>query len=159
MTLDNSEKEFWQDMVSAYLKYVEKSGEFFQTKLDRIKILREGIQRGDIAAVLDLASGLNVSELIKLLPELVYLSTAPGHACKAREVILSLPHDWLLLNVEEAAESIVSTSDGEDFRRLFELYLEIDRNLAVKLTKRVLNHSDEYIRGIGQDFVEILSNS
>jgi hypothetical protein len=159
MTLDKSEEKFWQDMISAYMKYVEKSGEFFQSKLDRIKILREGIQRGDTPVVLDLASGLDVSELIQLLPELVYISTAPGYARKAREIILSMPHEWLLLNLEEVAESIMTTNDEEDFRRLFELYLEIDRELAVKLTNRILNHADEYIREIGHEFVEILSNS
>jgi hypothetical protein len=159
MTLDKSEEKFWQDMISAYMKYVEKSGEFFQSKLDRIKILREGLQRGDIPVVLDLASGLDVSELIQLLPELIYISTAPGYARKAREIILSIPKEWLLLNVEEAAESIMKTNDEEDFRRLFELYLEIDRELAVKLTARILNHSDEYIREIGQDLAKILSSS
>jgi hypothetical protein len=159
MTLEKSEEEFWQHMLSAYMKYVEKSGEFFQSNLDRVKILREGFQRGDTPVVLDLASGLDVSELIQLLPELLYISTAPGYARKAREIILSMPQEWLLLNVEEAAESIMKANDEEDFRRLFELYLEIDHELAEKFSERVLNHSDEYIRDIGQDFVKILSNS
>jgi hypothetical protein len=159
MTLNESEQEFWQDVVDAYLKYVEKSGEFFQAKLDRIKLLREGLRRGNTAAVLDLTSGLDVSETIQLLPELIYLSTAPGYARKAREIILSMPYKWLLLNVEKAAEPIMSSNDEEDFRRLFELYLEINRELAEKFTERVLDHSDEYIREIGQDFLEILSSN
>jgi hypothetical protein len=152
--LDKNEEILWQNLINAFLRNVEASSAFFAPGVDRVKLVRQGFRRGNIAATLSIASRLESSELVELLPELVNMSTAQGYARKAREIILSLPHDRLIVSIEEAAEPILLFNDEVDLRQIFHLYLEIDRALAVKLVKRAINHSDEYIREVGQELLE-----
>ena len=156
---DENEEMLWQNLVKAFLRYVEASSAFFAPGVDRVKLLRQGFRRGEIVAALTFATRLESSELIELLPELVKMSTAHAHARKAREIILSLPHDRLITSIEEVAEPILQSDDEFDIRQIFQLYLEIDRGLAVKLAKKVANHSDEYLREVGQEFLEQLSKT
>lgn len=146
-------------IVHTYLQYVAISSEFLTSKIDRLKLLREGLRRGDIAVTLTLASSLNLSELSQLLPELVLFSTSHGYARKARELILSLPKEWLLEHIESISEPILQANEEEDFWRILELYFEIDPQLTENLAKRAINHSDEYIREAGQYFWGKLSTN
>jgi hypothetical protein len=157
--LTEEEKLLWQRLVEAFLQFANVSAVFFAPGVDRVKLLREGFRYGDIATTMYLASYLSVSELKLLLPELVYVATAPGYAARVRKIILSLPLDWLLANIEETCEPILYSDDEEDFRRIFELYMEIDRELASRLAERAINHADELIREVGQDFLETLSST
>ena len=157
--LDENEEILWQDLIKDFFKFAETSRAFFKPEVDRVKLLREGFRRGEIAAALHLTSSLESAELSDLLPELVYISTAHGYARKTREIILSLPHDWLITHIEEVAEPILQSSDEFDFRQIFQLYLEVDRAMAARLAEKAINHSDEYIREVGRDFLEILSKT
>ena len=51
-------------------------------------------------------------------------------------------------------------ADGtdEEYRRLLELYINIDDHLTEKLVKRALQHEDEDIREAGEDFQNYLKN-
>ena len=108
---DENEEMLWQNLVKAFLRYVEASSAFLAPGVDRVKLLRQGFGRGDIVAALTFATRLESSELIELLPELVKMSTAHAHARKAREIILSLPHDRLITSIEEVAEPILQSDD------------------------------------------------
>lgn len=157
LSLDENEEIVWQNLVNAFFSYVEASGVFFKPEVDHVKLLREGFRRGDIAVALDIASSLDSSKVSELLPELVNMSTAHGYALRAREIILSLPHNWLITCIEEVAEPILQSGDDFEFRQIFQLYLEIDRTLAVKLGEKAINGSDEYIREVGKELLEQIS--
>ncbi len=95
--------------------------------------------------------------------ELVDLASV-GHSDieLVREVSLSLPKEFLLANFGRSAYPVLinATQDAyEEYRRLLELYLEIDPDLTHGLAIRELQSDDEDILKAGKDFLELLDNS
>jgi len=74
----------------------------------------------------------------------------------ARELILTLPHEWLLANIEEQAEKLLTNNDDEDYRGLFLLYRQLDPRLARKLAERAMASPNPEIKEIGEYFMEML---
>lgn len=73
-----------------------------------------------------------------------------------RQGILSLPKTWLLENIEKIAEPLLKNGTDEEYRRLLELYIQIDRELTERLAKRA-QHEDSDIREVGEDFHNYLN--
>ena len=80
-------------------------------------------------------------------------------ASTARELILKLPHEWLLENIEARADKLLSANDLLDYQGLFVLYKEIDIELAKRLAERALANPDPEIKEAGEDFCEVLGIS
>ncbi|WP_254174517.1 hypothetical protein [Planktothrix pseudagardhii] len=59
-------------------------------------------------------------------------------------------------NIENAAEEVLADGTDEEYRRLLELYINIDDHLTERLVKRALSHEDEDIREAGEDFQKYL---
>jgi hypothetical protein len=78
-----------------------------------------------------------------------------GHAdiglCRA--VIKSLPRAWLIEHVEAAAEPILRRGEDEEaYRRLAELYCDIDEGLVHRLVQRAARSSNAFVREVADDF-------
>lgn len=68
-----------------------------------------------------------------------------------RREIRTLPREWVLANIETAAEFqlMLPRADGSDeFRLLHQLYLTIDRELADRLADRGRGHQSEVVRSL-----------
>ena len=99
-----------------------------------------------------------IEERQSLLEALVDLaSVAHSDIELVRQAILSLPKTWLLENLEKSAELLLKNGTDEEYRRLLELYFEIDNSLTERLAKRALQHDDPDIREAGEDFQNYLN--
>jgi hypothetical protein len=67
-------------------------------------------------------------------------------------VIISFDKTWLLDNIETQAESVLEDGTDEEYRRLLELYIQLDNGLAQKLVAKALQHPDIDIQEVGADF-------
>jgi hypothetical protein len=83
-------------------------------------------------------------------------SFSHGSIQAVRKLILSLPRDWVLSRIEEVAEPILRSGDYDEYRRLLELYFELDRELASRLAARARAQEDEDVREAGEDFLDRL---
>lgn len=79
-----------------------------------------------------------------------------GETGKARELVLSLPHEWLLNNIEASAESLLQYESYEEYWGLLQIYTELDKELGLKLAHRAASHPNEDIRDAGEHYLEIL---
>ncbi|MCI0422355.1 MAG: hypothetical protein L0312_24560 [Acidobacteria bacterium] len=105
---------------------------------------------------LQIASQLQVEEIKQLLPQLVAVAThVCGDIVRARELLLALPHSWLLENIESAAEPLLAVGDYEDYFRFIELYELIDKELANRLARRAAESTNPEIRAAGEEFLGI----
>jgi hypothetical protein len=90
----------------------------------------------------------------EFLPDLLDLASFLGpHTFRAREIILSFPRDWLLANIASAVAPVLQRGGDEEYRRIIELFLMIDNELARKLVLRATTHEDAEVRAVGRDFL------
>ncbi len=64
---------------------------------------------------------------------------------KGREVIFSMPREWVLEHIEGVANEILNLTDEWHYTRLLEVYKNLDHNLYEKLIKHGLKSSNQEI--------------
>jgi hypothetical protein len=103
---------------------------------------------------LEAAAMLPIEERKELLPDLVAVASYAGaHLVRARQLILSLPIDWLIQNIEAASEPLLEYGDAEEFRRILELYSQLQPALTARLAERASTHTNPEVRSAGEDFM------
>jgi hypothetical protein len=107
------------------------------------------------AAALDLLWYIPQQEKQELLPELLLLASFQNGCIQlVRAHIRVMSRAWLLTHIEVFSEEILATAvDDEPYRRLLELYQEIDVELMHRLARRAQGHPDEHVREVGNDFL------
>jgi hypothetical protein len=65
-----------------------------------------------------------------------------------------IPKGWLVLNIEGAAESILTEGGEWEYRRLLEFYLWRDDKLFQRLINRGLQSGDPDVREAAEDMIE-----
>jgi hypothetical protein len=71
---------------------------------------------------------------------------------RGRREILSMPGDEVLGNIESVPEDSLPLGDEWEFRRLLELYEQLDRVLLKRLVERGLQSQNPEIREASEDF-------
>jgi hypothetical protein len=122
---------------------------------DKIELVRAALYHPDKrVAALRVIENMSVEEKQQLFYELLEVACySHGLTHFARELILSLPHDWLVENIEQYAEPILRREDYEEYRGILAIYSEIDKDLTRKLAERAIKHDDLDIREAGEDFL------
>ena len=148
------DQQLWQQFVNQANAYNQSRQVFFQQCKDRIKIIREALHHPSQRRVaLLFFEYLNETERQDLFDDLIDLASV-GHSDieLVRQVILSFPQSYLLAQIESSAEIVLENGTDEEYRRLLELYLEIDISLVRRLIDRALKSSDPDIYEVGEDF-------
>jgi hypothetical protein len=140
---------FWQKEIS----YLQTRQNFLYHCIDKMTVLKKALQNpSERGTALRLLEYLDVEERQMLFNDLVDLaSVAHSDIALVRQVILSLPKDWLLANIEASTEPLLENGTYEEYRRLLELYIDIDLSVGQRLVKRALEHEDPDIREVGED--------
>jgi hypothetical protein len=148
------DQQLWQKFVNQANAYDQSRQIFFQQCKDRIKIIKTALHHPNQRRVaLMFFEYLNETERQGLFDDLIDLASV-GHSDieLVRQVMLSFPHNYLLTQIEASAEIVLENGTDEEYRRLLELYLEIDISLVRRLIDRALKSSDPDIYEVGEDF-------
>jgi hypothetical protein len=122
---------------------------------DRVSLLRKAIHGPDKILALMLMPILKQEELMSLFSDLVYFASfTHGSLTYVRNVIKSLPRKWVVENIEEVADSYLTNNDYEPYRRLLELFFEIDENITQRLANKASASTNFDIREAGEDFIK-----
>lgn len=165
-TASSPMQPLWQNVVSAEAAMRESLQAFLHAGSgDRAAVVRKGLRQPgpERAAAMRVLPYLLFEEREELFPDLVELaSTAHGGIQTVRDAIRSLPRDWVLAHIEEAAEPLLKAATAaygfEEYRRILELYHQLgDRDLTRRLAERALAHEDEDVREAGQDALDGLA--
>ena len=76
-----------------------------------------------------------------------------------RAGLLAIPRDWLLQNIEEAAEPLLVSDDDWEYRRLIEFYWEFSEGLVRRLAVRGLDSGNPEIKEAAEDFLRALETT
>lgn len=154
------DQQLWQQFVNQANAYDQSRQVFFQQCKNRIKIIKIALHHPNQRRVaLLFFEYLNETERQGLFDDLIDLASV-GHSDieLVRQVILSFPQSYLLAQIESSAKIVLESGTDEEYRRLLELYLEIDISLVKRLTDRALKSSDPDISEVGEDFQNYLIN-
>lgn len=161
MPLVSQDLTLWQELVDQAHAYQQANQAFFQNCQDRLAIIKKALHHPtQRKTALDFCGYLTLEERQSLLDDLVELASV-GHSDieQVRQIILSLPQDWLLNNIENSANQVLEKATDEEYRRLLELYVKIHISITRKLIKQALNSDDPDIHEVGQDFDDYLKKT
>lgn len=172
MNTDIAQKDdiAWQRYVKAYRELVETGHSsdwdasveaFLAEDVNRIPFLQRlnsGAHWERLAALYILPK-IAADELQIIFREIIYLAAYTiGKASFIRSVIYSMPRDWVVANIERFAEEhLVPSKDTgtySEYRRLLELYSEIDAEMTIRLANRAIQNTDLDIREAGEEFLD-----
>lgn len=144
----------WNELVTKEMIYIQERQNFLNTCENKVEIIRHALhkptERGTALKLLEYCDLEDIKMLFNDLLELVSVAHSDIELC--RKIIFLLPQNWLLENIEKSAERLLNEGTDEEYRRLLELYLEIDLNLTKRLAQKALENEDEDIIEVGEDF-------
>ncbi len=143
----------WHQLIDQEKAYLETRKNFLNSS-SKVELIKRALQNpSERATALKVISYLTNIERQSLFDELIKL-VAVGHSDiqVVRNVILSFDKLWLLNNIETQAESVLNNATDEEYRRLLELYIQLDNQLSQKLVTKALQHPDIDIQEVGADF-------
>jgi hypothetical protein len=152
--------QLWRKLVEREISYIQTRQDFLNDSTDKVALIKKAFQNpSERGTALRLIEYLKLEERQNLFNELVDLASVSHSDIElCRKGILSFPKTWLLANIEKSAESLLQDGTDEEYRRLLELYIDIDRALTQRLARRALAHADPDIREAGEDFQNYLNN-
>jgi hypothetical protein len=89
------------------------------------------------------------------LKAVVSLACQPSYVPKimrGRAEVLAMPRAWVLTHIEQAAYETLNLTDEWEYRRLLELFQQLDNSLVQRLVAHGLNSPDADIREAAEDF-------
>ena len=150
----------WHQLINQERDYLITRQTFLNSYTDKVNLFKNALQNPtERTTVLHLFTDLTLEERQSLFDELIKLASV-GHSDieLVRNVILSFDKTWILNNIEKSAESILNNGTDEEYRRLLELYINIDQDLTKRLVKQALETDDPDIYEVGEDFQNYLKN-
>src|SRR5258708_25539491 len=98
----SDEEEVWQGLVQSKAQYLQASRGFFREGTDRVGMVRRGLHGGgiEVLTALGMVPYLKVSERLQLFDELVRLSFSQRHGSYIRQIVSTLPREWVLEHIE-----------------------------------------------------------
>jgi hypothetical protein len=153
MSSASDDDRLWREVHAAESAFIRARVAFVRGAHDPTSVLRRALgrppERGTALRVLEL---LPESFSRPLLDTLV-ASASVGHADVGlvRSVIGRIDRAWLLGEIEAHVRTQLATGGEEEYRRLAELYEELDETLWRQHLDRCAVHADPAIREIAED--------
>ncbi len=159
MSSSDELRDLWMRFVEAERSFTSQRMMLLRRVTELTPILVQALNKPrERSAALNIVEYVGDEEKKHVFDSLLMLaSNVHGHTEKSREFLLSLPKQWVLENIEARAEPILQHATQEEYRGLFELYLQLEQGLARRLAERALKHPDSEVREAGEEFIERLA--
>ncbi len=160
-SIDARDVELWNRVVKTEGAFIQARMSLFSEAKAMIELVRQALHRPtERATALGIAKLLSAQQRQALFPDLLSLASV-GHGLTgaSRDIILSLPRDWVLSAIDKTAEPILEQGGYEEYQRLLELYSELDRDIALRLAQQAVTHPNPEVQETGRDFLRKLRDS
>ncbi len=145
--------DIWHQLIHQEKAYL-KTQKTFLSSPSRVQLIRKALENpSERVTALKIISYLTSEERQSLFDVLIKLASV-GHSDieLVRHAIILFDKKWLLDKIEAQAESVLADGTDEEYRRLLELYIQIDDGLTQKLVNKALLHPDIDVQEVGEDF-------
>jgi hypothetical protein len=145
----------WDSVRDEFVRGVAAPADFFRPGVDRVALIRRALKLpggNNRAAAVALLRKMPPQEQQLLFPELIQLArSAHGSIGAVREIILSLPREWVLQRIDAEVEPILRNEEYDDYWMFLELYEKLDPVRAVNLARRAAGSANAAIRDLGSE--------
>ena len=147
--LSPTDDDLWRDLVEKEMAYLIAHRAFLVGAKNRTAVVRNALRGRDRHTALGVVRFLTEDERKELFETLVFLaSSAHGSIGAVRDLVLSLPREWVLSNIEREAEPYLRDGTYDEYRRFLELYEELDPDMTQRLARlRFRPYRPRYPRG------------
>ena len=152
--------DIWHQLIDQEKAYLETRNNFLNSP-SKVELIKKALQNpSERATALKVINYLATEERQSLFDELINLVSV-GHSdiTLVRNTVLSFDKKWLLDHIETQAESVLENGADEEYRRLLELYIQLDDGLTQRLVAKALQHPDIDIQEVGEDFENYLKTN
>ncbi|MEM9776438.1 MAG: hypothetical protein AAF902_17810 [Chloroflexota bacterium] len=150
----------WNDTFEAWKSYIEARNNLFLKYANELEVLiRHGYSTKANDEIhlryfaLDVLKHSSDEQKIQFLPLLISDVSSPKYSTIAREIILSLPQNYLMENIERESEFVLKNDDFLDWVNILSLFEDIHPVIAVRLAKRMVNHSNADLIEWGNEYL------
>lgn len=91
---------------------------------------------------------------IQFLLSLACQASNSANITLGRSGLKSIPRSWLLSNIEREAQLLLNMDDEWEFRRLAEVYFELDIDLAKELARLGVESKNEEVVEAAEDLLD-----
>jgi len=144
----------WNNLKREFHGYMQSRWNFVKNP-SSVEVIKNAFSSPEERALaLDLVAAYPESDRVIFFGQLISLASyVNGFTESSHNLILGLPHDWVMRNIEAAIDELLADGGYEEYRCLLELCCKLDRELMRKFAQRALNSPDEDIREAGTDFL------
>ena len=159
--LTENDITLWHMFCKAEMDFLAARWELLSRCTDTKSVIKQALNSpSDRYSALQLLLYLDFQRRLPFFDDLVSLASVDHSDMElVWNVILSLPKDFLLANIEKSAETVLSNATQDayvEYRCLLGLYFKIDYQLTYRLAQRALQSEDEDVREAGEDYMELL---
>lgn len=145
----------WDRLAAAHRAFIEARTALLADPAPVVELVRSALNRpSERSLAIDVTRHLSEDDQKKLFPDLLALSCyAHGLSDEAADILMSMPRDWVIHNIETHEEAILRNATYEEYRMLIRIYDRICPTLAKRLAERAAQSDDEDIREAGEDYL------
>lgn len=99
------------------------------------------------------------SMAVQFLLALACQASSAANITLGRGGLKSIPRSWLLANIEREAQLLLDMDDEWEYRRLAEVYFELDIDLARKLAQLGLNSKNDEVVEAAADLLDWITEA
>ena len=119
-----------------------------------LALVKQGLESArDAHLAFQMAKALTEEEKLTLLPILLGWCSSMKYSKEARDLILHMPREYLLENIEVAVEPTLAQNDFLDWVNILSLFADLDLAVAHRQANKMLAHSDSELREWGEEFL------
>lgn len=155
---NKSNKNLWQEYELAHLNLWNISKKLQEEK-NKIATIHYGFKNGNVSVAINALHDLKGEDLISFFDILINMVISLKFGDSIHDLILRMPRDWVLANIEKEVEKLLSEEDvGDylDYQMILKLYLKLDKNLVRKLAGTILEDEDEDMREVGEHYFNLV---
>jgi hypothetical protein len=150
-----SDQSLWQRVVDLHTAAVEASETFVRDAAVPVDVVRRALTGSgiEVLAALGIAHRMTVDERIALFPDILRLCMSQKFGGAARDLVLGLPREWVVGNIEAASNPLLRHTDNIGYLLLLGLFEELGHGLAIALARQAASSADYDIRELGEDYL------
>ncbi|WP_133118011.1 hypothetical protein [Burkholderia ubonensis] len=151
--------EMWEDLERRYQGQLGSQSELMHLLISEKELIFKAISINESrfrSGALELIWLLPNCERTYFFPQLMRIASfVHGFTEDYRNLISSLPHDWVMAHIDDQIDDILKNGGYEEYRCLLEVCRQVDRELMKKLARKAANNSDPDIREAGRDYLGV----
>lgn len=152
--------DLWKELDEAYTQFSNAKDNYLKLRevamrsIDVVEVFKLGIPGISRDIAFEKAKDLSIEKRKEIFPDLVaYASYSHGFTEASRNLILGLPREWVLSNIEKIADPILKNGGHEEYSAILALYKLISPSIFNSLIAYCAASDDSDLREVASNYI------